>query len=146
MSLRIVCTDIAVVLLLSFLSTLLSIYCLCCCCCCCCVQLRLEYVRAAGLQELQAALELKERMFKIHAISCCLFFVCSAVSSLTCLLLLDRPDLSDAVSYGLELALWAVVAFTFKPRRGLPYFSLLQVLFCRCCCCSRCCCCFYCCC
>ncbi|CDJ58859.1 hypothetical protein, conserved [Eimeria maxima] len=90
------------------------------------IELRLEYVRAAGLQELQAALELKERMFKIHAISCCLFFVCSAVSSLTCLLLLDRPDLSDAVSYGLELALWAVVAFTFKPRRGLPYFSLLQ--------------------
>lgn len=84
-------------------------------------------MRAAGLEDLRRALELKENMFEVHALSCFFFFVVSCLSSISFLLILDRPDLSDAVTVFLELGLWSVVAATFRPRRGLPYFTLLQV-------------------
>ncbi|CDJ41259.1 hypothetical protein, conserved [Eimeria tenella] len=92
------------------------------------IRLRLEYVRAAGLEDLRRALELKENMFEVHALSCFFFFVVSCLSSISFLLILDRPDLSDAVTVFLELGLWSVVAATFRPRRGLPYFTLLQAV------------------
>lgn len=88
------------------------------------------------MPDLANALQLKLKMFAIHYICCLLFFSLSALSSLVCLVALDRPDLSEVCTIVLELAAWTCIALTFKPRRGIAYFSLLQV----CCCCCRGCC------
>ncbi|KAL8438818.1 hypothetical protein Efla_003855 [Eimeria flavescens] len=88
---------------------------------------RLEYVRAAGgPPDLTAALELKLQMYRTHYLSCALFFVGEIGFCLLFFVALDRPDLAEVAQLILELSLWASVSATFKPRRRMPYFALLQ--------------------
>ncbi|OEH77983.1 hypothetical protein cyc_00417 [Cyclospora cayetanensis] len=90
------------------------------------VRLRLEYVQGAGLPEFVDALRLKEWMFRVHYFSCLLFFSLSAACTLFFLVVLDRPDLETVTAMLLEFLFWTALAITFRPRRGIAYFTLLQ--------------------
>ncbi|KAL8440843.1 hypothetical protein Emag_007686 [Eimeria magna] len=88
---------------------------------------RLDYVRGAGAPpELIAALDLKVQMYQTHYFSCILFFVAELASCILFFVFLDRPDLADVAQLFLELSLWTAIAATFRPRRRIPYFALLQ--------------------